>query len=116
MLCFVGCSTGISLGTMVGALVKKGEGLKTAILIGIFMTGSFLAGMMYVDMKYIVEKSMPILSYINPAALITDGFYTLYYYNTHQRFFINISLLTVLSIVFCTVTYFVIRRQRYASL
>jgi ABC-2 type transport system permease protein len=116
LLCFVGCSTGISLGTMVGALVKKGEGLKTAILIGISMTGSFLAGMMYVNMKYIVEKSMPILSYINPAALITDGFYTLYYYNTHQRFFINISLLTVLSIVFCTVTYFVIRRQRYASL
>ena len=116
LLCFVGCSTGISLGTMIGALVKKSEGLKIGVLIGTSMTGSFLAGLMYVDMKYIVEKSMPILSYINPAALITDGFYTLYYYNDHQRFFINISILSLLSIVFCLITYCIIRRQKYASL
>jgi ABC-2 type transport system permease protein len=116
LLCFVGCSTGISLGTMIGALVKKSEGLKIGVLIGTTMTGSFLAGLMYVDMKYIVEKSMPILSYINPAALITDGFYTLYYYNDHQRFFINISILSLLSIVFCLTTYSIIRRQKYASL
>ncbi|MEK6265478.1 MAG: ABC transporter permease [Clostridium sp.] len=116
LLCFVGCSTGISLGTMIGALVKKSEGLKIGVLIGTTMTGSFLAGLMYVDMKYIVEKSMPILSYINPAALITDGFYTLYYYNDHQRFFIHISILSLLSIVFCLTTYSIIRRQKYASL
>jgi ABC-2 type transport system permease protein len=116
LLCFVGCATGISLGAMVGALVKKKEGLKIAILIAVTNIGCFLSGMMYVNMKYIVEKDMPILSYINPAALITDGFYALYYYNTHQRFFVNITILTVLSIVFCLTTYSIIRRQRYASL
>lgn len=116
LLCFVGSATGISLGAMVGSLVKKSEGLKFAILIAITNIGSFLAGMMYVNMKYIVEKNIPILSYINPAALISDGFYTLYYYNSHQRFFINISILALLSIVFCSITYSIIRRQRYASL
>jgi ABC-2 type transport system permease protein len=116
LLCFVGCTTGISLGTMVSALVKKGEGPKTAILVITSMVSSFLAGMMNVNMKYIIEKNVPLLSYINPAALITDGFYTLYYYNTHERFFVNIAILTGLSIIFCLTTYAVIRRQKYASL
>jgi ABC-2 type transport system permease protein len=116
LLCFVGCGTGISFGAMISALVKKSEGIKIGVLIGTSMTESFLAGLMYVDMKYIVEKSIPILSYINPASLITDGFYTLYYYNDHQRFFINISILSLLSILFCLTTYSIIRRQKYASL
>lgn len=116
LLSFVGCTTGISLGAMVGALVKKNEGMKIAILITTTLTGCFLAGLQYAEMKYIVEKNMPILAYINPAALITDGFYTLYYYNTHERFFVNISILTLLSIMFCLITYVIIRRQKYASL
>lgn len=116
LLCFVGCATGISLGTMISALIKKSEGLKIGVLIGSTMIGSFLSGMMYADMKYLVEKSMPILSYINPAALITDGFYALYYYNNHQRFLLNISILSLLSVVFCLTTYFIIRRQKYASI
>jgi ABC-2 type transport system permease protein len=97
-------------------LVKKNEGLKIAILIAVSNIGSFLAGMMYVNMKYIIAKNLPLLSYLNPATLITDGFYSLYYYNTHQRFFVNISILAVLSIIFSLITYFIIRRQRYASL
>lgn len=116
LLCFIGCLTGVSLGTMVSALVKKNEGTKVGILIAVSMTGCFLAGMQYANMKYIVQKNIPILAYINPATLITDGFYTLYYYNTHERFFINISILAVLSIVFCLLTYWIIRRQKYASL
>ena len=116
LLCFVASGTGLFLGTMISALVKKSEGVKIAILIGTTMTASFLAGLMNANMKYIVEKSIPMLSYINPAALITDGFYTLYYYNDHQRFFINICILTLLSIIFCLITYSTIRRQKYASL
>jgi len=116
LLSFVGCATGISFGTMISALIKKSEGLKVGILISTTMLGTVLSGMMYANIKYLVEKSIPILAYINPAALITDGFYTLYYYNNHQRFFINISILTLLSVVFCLTTYFIIRRQKYASL
>ncbi|MGV8980748.1 ABC transporter permease [Clostridium sp.] len=115
LLCFVGCATGISFGAMISALIKKSEGLKIGVLIGTTMIGSFLAGMMSSDIKYLVQKSIPILSYINPAALITDGFYTLYYYNNHGRFFISISILTLLSLVFCLITYSIIRRQKYAS-
>ena len=116
LLCLIGCITGISFGAMISAIIKKNEGLKSSILIAVTMLESFLAGMMYVNMKYIVEKNMPLLAYINPAALITDGFYSLYYYNSHQRFFINIFILSALSLLFCLITYIFIRRPQYASL
>jgi ABC-2 type transport system permease protein len=116
LLCFVGSAAGISLGTMVSSLIKRGEGVKIAVLIGVSNIACFLAGMYYSNMKYIVEKNVPILSYINPATLITDGIYTLYYYNSHERYFINISLLSILSILFCFITYLNIRREKYASI
>jgi len=116
LACFVGCLTGISFGSFVGAVVKKSEGIKTAVLIGGTMTLSFLSGMMFADMKYLVASKAPILGYLNPANLITDAFYSLYYYDTHTRFFINIAILLIFVILFSTVTYFVVRRQKYASL
>lgn len=116
LLSFIGCAAGVSLGTMISALVKKNEGTKIAILITTTMIGCFLAGMQYANMKYIVQNNVPILAYLNPATLITDGFYSLYYYNTFERFYMNISILAALSAVFCLVTYMIIRREKYASL
>jgi ABC-2 type transport system permease protein len=116
LLCFVGGTTGISLGSMISAIIKKSEGIKVGILIAVSLAGAALSGMYYANLKYIVEKNVPFLAKINPAALITDGFYTLYYYNSHERFFVNTAILVVLSAVFCTVTYLIIRRQKYASI
>ncbi|MFA6941817.1 MAG: ABC transporter permease, partial [Clostridiaceae bacterium] len=84
--------------------------------IGISMLMSFLSGMMYDKMKYIVNTKVPILGYINPANLITDCFYSLYYYNNHTQFFKDIILLCGLTVVFSITTYLVLRRQKYASI
>ena len=111
-----GCLTGVSFGAMIGAVIKTKEGIKTAIIIGASMLMSFLAGLMYAQMKYIAVKSMPIIAYINPANLIADSFYALYYYDTHTRFFLNVGLLFAFTAVFYLVTYFVMRRQQYESL
>jgi ABC-2 type transport system permease protein len=116
ILCFIGCAAGVSMGTMISALVKKSEGIKIGMLVAISMAACFFAGLQYPNMKYIVQKNAPFFAYINPAALITDGFYSLYYYNTHYRFFINLLILTGLSVIFCLTTYFVIRRQKYDSI
>lgn len=116
LTCVVGSLTGVTFGACIGSIIKKGEGLKIGILIGSTMTMSFLAGMMSADMKYIVMTKAPILSYLNPANLITDSFYALYYYNTHTQFFTDILLLCGFTLFFSAVTYFVIRRQKYASL
>ncbi|PYG85770.1 ABC-2 type transport system permease protein [Ruminiclostridium sufflavum DSM 19573] len=119
MTCFMGCAAGITFGAFIGAAVKKGEGVKTAVLIGSTMAASFLAGMMSggsSNIKYLVAKDIPVLAYINPITLITDALYALYYYDTHTRFFININLLSGFTILFCLLTYLIIRRRRYASI
>lgn len=119
LTCFVGCAAGITFGSFIAAAVKKGEGVKTAILVGGTMAACFLAGMMsgYAsNIKYIIGKNVPFLAYINPVALVTDAFYALYYYDTHTRFFINIGLLCGFTVLFSLFTYLIIRRQKYASL
>ena len=116
LTCMIGCMVGISLGMVIGVVCKKGEKAKTAILLAVTMTCSFLAGMMYIDMKYIVHSKIPILGYLNPANLLTDALYSLYYFDTLERFWLNIFLLTVLTIGFLTITYGMIRRQKYESI
>jgi ABC-2 type transport system permease protein len=113
---FIGSIAGISLGALVSAIVKKNEGLKVAVVLGVTMLGSFLSGMMYQDIKYIVAQNVPVLSYLNPVNLLTDAFYALYYYDTYSRYFLNIGILGLIILLFGTVTYLIIRRQKYASL
>lgn len=116
LTCLIGTITGVTFGTCISSMNKKSEGLKVGILIGTSMIMSFLSGMMYDKMKYIVTTKVPILGYLNPANLITDCFYTLYYYDTHTQFFMDIALLCGFSVVFSIITYLALRRQRYASL
>ena len=112
----IGTLTGVTFGAFIASVIKKGEGIKIAILISFTMAMSFLSGMMYANMKYIISTNCPILGYLNPANLITDSFYSLYYYNTHTQFFTDLILLCGFTIVFSLATYFVLRRQKYASL
>jgi ABC-2 type transport system permease protein len=116
LTCIIGTITGVTFGTCVAAVVKRSEGLKIGILIGLSMTMSFLSGMMYDKMKYIVATKLPVLGYLNPSNLITDSFYSLYYYDTHTRFFTNIIILCFFAVGFSLITYLVLRRQKYASL
>ena len=116
LLAMIGSLTGLSMGVAVGTLSKKSEGAKSGILIAITMTGCFFAGMMGVTLKYVIDKGMPILNKINPANMITDGFYSLYYYNTLDRFWFNVASLGVLCVVLITISFLSLRRQKYDSI
>lgn len=117
LLSFTGTLTGVAFGAMIGAFIRGGgEGLKVAILIGITMTLSFLSGMMQSSVKYAVTNALPFMAYINPLNLITDGFYTLYYYPDHSKYFINISVLWIFILIFSFFTITKLRRTRYASI
>ena len=113
---FAGCCAGVSFGAFVGAATKKGEGIKTGIIISASMAMSFLSGLMVAQMKYIATKSFPVLAYINPANLIADAFYALYYYNTYDRYFLNVGLLFIFSIVFYLIVFLLMRGQQYESI
>lgn len=116
LLCASGCITGVSYGVMLGTLLKGKEGVKTGILIGSTMVLSFLAGMMQAQVKYLVTSAVPALAYLNPMNVITDAFYALYYYQTHTRFFINIAVLWVFTILFAVITINRLRRLKYAGI
>ena len=116
LTCFIGCIAGVSFGNFIGTVIRGSESLKNGILIGAGMAMSFLAGLMWVDMKNIVSSKAPVLSYINPAALISDAFYSLYIFDTHKRFFINIALLCVISTVMYAVSFTRLRGEKYASI
>lgn len=112
----LGSILGISFGAFISAVVKAGEGLKIACLIFVTMAGSFLSGMMYQNMKYIVSQHVPLLSWLNPVNLLTDAFYALYYYDNLYRFALNAGMMVLFIIVFCAGTYLIIRRRKYARL
>ncbi len=114
--CFVGSLTGIFLGATVGVWVRKKASVKSAILTSAIMGGSFLSGMMYADMKYIIATKAPLLGYINPVNLVSDSFYSLYYYNTYEHFYLNIAILCAMVAVMGALSYLGLRRKTYASI
>lgn len=116
LTCAVSSLTGVSYGAFIGSIVKAGEGVKFSIFITLTMVLSFLSGLMLVEMKYIVQKNAPLLAKLNPANIITDTFYSLYYFDTFTRFFTDITILLGFSAVFYLGVYLVMRRQRYESI
>ena len=116
LLAVIGSLTGLSMGVSIGTLIKASENTKTGLLIGITMFGCFLSGMMGITMKYIVDKNIPILNMINPASIITDGFYSLYYYDTLSRYWFNIISLLVISFILILLSIIGLRRQKYDSI
>lgn len=115
-LTMLGALSGLTLGLMIASIIKKDENLKTGIIISVSMLGSFLAGMMGITMKYVIDKNVPIVNVLNPVNMITDGFYSLYYYDTLDKFFFNLSSLVVTSLIFIGLSIMVLRRAKYDSI
>ena len=116
LLGIVGSLAGLSMGIAIATLLKTNENVKTGIVISVTMLGCFLSGMMGITMKYIIDKNMPIINKINPASMITDGFYSLYYYDTLDRFYFNIASLLVFAFIMIVIAFLSLRRQKYDSI
>lgn len=114
--CFFSGLVGVMLGAMITAVVKKNDNIKQSLLTLISVGGSALAGLMVVDLKYIVDTQLPFVAFLNPASLITDALYRLYYYGPDARFYLNISILFLMSFIFTVITYWSTRRKEYASI
>lgn len=116
LLALTGTLAGLTLGIAVATLLKTNENLKTGIIISFTMLCSFLSGMMGITMKYIIDKNIPIINIINPANMITDGFYSLYYYETLDRFIFNEISLIIFSCLMLFISVLNLRRQKYDSI
>ena len=89
---------------------------KMGIIIAITMLFSFLSGLMGITMKYIIDSNLPIINKINPVSMITDGFYSLYFYDTLDRLIFNIISLIIFSLILISISFVSLRRQKYDSI
>lgn len=116
LLSLVGTFAGLCLGIFISCMLKARETTKTGIIIAVTMFCCFLSGMMGITMKYIIDKNIPILNKINPANMITDGFYSLYYYENKTRFYLNVISLLLFSIILLSISMINLRRQKYDNI
>jgi len=116
LLSLVGSFTGLALGIAISSIFKTNENTKLGVIISVTMLGCFLSGMMGITMKYIIDKNVPILNMINPAARITDGFYSLYHYETLNRYWGNIISLLIIASILILISISSLRRQKYDSI
>ena len=67
-------------------------------------------------MKDVVEKYCPVLNRINPAALISDAFYSIAVYENPDRYRMNLFLLALITGIMVLVSFCTLRRERYDSI
>jgi len=116
LTCLIGSCLGVTFGAMISISSKLKVQAKIAILITAAMVCCFLAGLMVGDISYTVMQNAPIVAWLNPAARITDAFYCLYYYDTYERFFLNIGIISIMSVICLVITVLLTRRKQYESI
>lgn len=86
------------------------------LLVGSSLLMSFLAGLMFGNMKDIIAHYAPILNKVNPAALISDAFYSISVYENPARYLENLLLLALITAALTGVSFIQLGRDRYDSL
>ena len=112
LLALAGALAGLTLGIADATLFKASENSKTGLIVIISMVGSFLSGMMGITMKYVIDKNVPIVNILNPCSMITDGYYSLYYYDTLNKYIFNVCSLLIFSAIMIVASIVGIRRCR----
>lgn len=110
-----GVIASLSMGILLGASSKLQRVSNVNIYNTISLLSCFLAGMMMVQIPYIIDKNFAFVKYINPATLITNSFNVLYYYDDMSVVYTNITILLLLGAVLLAASYSLLRRKSYAS-
>ena len=103
------------MGMFLSVILKTRESAKNVIIVIVTMVGSLFAGMFGVS-KMFFDELAPVVNKVSPVGLITDGLYSLYYYDDMTRFYINVASLVIISLIFFILSIKSLRRQRYDSI
>lgn len=115
-VCLAGSLVGYALGTAVGAIGRMKENVKSGLLITVSLTMSFMAGVMVEGINYWIQKHIPILSWINPAARVADAFYRIYYYDTYGLYLLDLAILIAMAAALFLISAVLLRRRKYESI
>ena len=113
---FMGSLIGITMGLAFGSLTKLSLNIKMSLTVVITLLPSFFAGLMFANMKNIIEQHVPFINRINPAAVLSDAYYCMGVYPDMDRFVRCIVTLVIMSILFLSAAFLGIRRERYDSI
>ena len=113
---FMGSLIGITMGLAFGSLTKLSLNIKMSLTVVITLLPSFFAGLMFANMKNIMEQHVPFINRINPAAVLSDAYYCMGVYQDMDRFVRCIVTLVIMSILFLSAAFLGIRRERYDSI
>lgn len=114
MACATLCSIG--LGLFLGVILPFKLDTKISVVIGISTFLSFLAGMMSPLVRKALIESVPWLARLNPAELMADSLFSIYFFNNPERLRLNGLMFLAIGFVAFVLAAFRLRRQDYESL
>lgn len=106
-----GSVIGVSFGVFSASIGKGSRATKEGIFFSITMLCCFMGGLMINTMQNIVAHHAPWINKINPAALISDSFYSLNVYTDYSRYQKNLFSMLVIAGIFCLGSYLVLRKK-----
>lgn len=115
-VCLIGAINGVAIGMLIGSISNKSMNFKIGISLAVSMSASFLAGLMFAGMKGVVQMYAPIVNLINPAALISDAFYSLTVFDSMSRYNTDVLILCIESVIMLAISFMIVRRERYDSI
>ena len=111
----IGSLAATAMGMWLSIILKTNDAAKNVIIMTITMVGCMFAGM-FGGQKVFFDELLPIVNKISPVGMITDGFYSLYYYDDLNRFIVNVVGLLIIAGIFFALSIRGLRRQRYDSI
>lgn len=115
LLSAVGALTAMMMGVFLSVTFKTNEAAKNVIVVAVTMVGCLFAGM-FGGMKIFFDNLLPFFNKVSPVGLITDGFYSLFYYEDSARYIVNLLSLLAVAAVFFILSIRKLRRTRYDSI
>ena len=115
LLAAVGSLTATTMGMLLSVALKTNESAKNVIVLIVTMVGCLFAGM-FGGQKGLFDAAMPLINKISPVGMITDGYYSLLYYDDLARFTMDVVSLLIVAGVFFALSIRSLRRQRYDSI
>ncbi len=109
-------TVGTSLGFLVAHIGSFRVEIKEALAMVVILGGSFLSGLMFGDMKSILEEKCPLVNRINPCAVITDAFLSLNLYGVGKVYYRSMIYILVIDAVMLLIGLFLARKGSYKSL
>lgn len=112
----MGSMIGICLGIAIGSIARLSFSMKMGFTVLFTLLPGFLAGLMFGNMKNMIEQNCPIINRINPAAVLSDAFYCMSVFYDIERFTRCLAILAIMSVLLLGIAFLSIRRERYDSI